>query len=371
MSRKIEISKKRLENLYVYQKLSTNKIAKILNCERTAVSNRLKEYKIKTRQPKNKIIIPKETLERLYLDKKLSTQKIADALNISSCCVYYKLKELNITLRKKKNIPISKKKLKSLYINKKLSCAKIAKIYNCDAVTIFEKLKRHKIMTRNLSKSTIKYSKEKFNGNKVLMAYMIGFRLGDLNVKAVNNNATVIIKSCTTKQDQLKLIKKVYGLYGHFWVKTYNKTYNIICLLDSSFNFLIKKENKIEEWIMKNDNYFLAFLGGYTDAEGNFGVYQNRARFRLGTYEKNILLQIQKKLISLGILTKFRLEKKAGNLTNKKDFYRISINQKDSLLNFIRLMEHYLEHEKRYKDMQKCKKNILERNKKYQSAIHS
>ena len=70
----------------------------------------------------------------------------------------------------------------------------------------------------------------------------------------------------------------------------------------------LAKKDQIENWIFSNDNYFFAFLGGYSDAEGNFGVYSGMARFRLGTYDKNILMQAADKLNKLGIITKFNLE---------------------------------------------------------------
>lgn len=369
MTQKINIPKERLIELYRNRKLSTYKIAKIFKCDPTLIQKRLKEHKISLRQPKKKIEIPKAKLRDLYINKRLSTQKISRLLNISPCAAYYKLKEHNIEIRKKKIIEIYKKNLEDLYINKKMSCSQIAKLYKCDAVTIFNKLKKYKIQRRSYYEANIKYPKKEFDGGDILKAYMIGFRLGDLNVKALNKKSTIVIKSCTTKEDQLNLIRKVYGSYGHLWKKNYQNVYNIMVFLDNSFNFLINKEDKIENWILQNDDSFLAFLGGYIDAEGNFGVYDKRARFRLGTYEKNILLEIQLKLISLGVKTKFRLEGEAGSRNQNKDFYRISINEKLSLLKFIRLIKTYIKHEKRYNDMLKCEANILERNKNKELGI--
>lgn len=365
MTARIEIPKEKLVELYLNQKFSTRKIASILKCEHTAIINRLKKYKIEIRQPKKEIIIPKEKLIELYKDKKLSTQKIARILKISSCSVYYKLKEAGIPTRKKKIFDIDKNKLEELYSEKGLSCSKIAKLYKFDKVTVFEKLKKYSIRTRNYLEANIKHAKKSFDGTEDTKAYMIGFRLGDLNVKAINNKATVIIKSCTTKEAQLNLIKEVYGNKGHIWTRKYGKTYSIMVFLDKSFNFLTKKEDDIEEWIFKSNNLFFAFLGGYTDAEGNFGLYDNRARFRLGTYEKNILLKIQERLTGLGIKTNFRLETPAGYGNQHKDFYRISINKKESLLQFISLIKPYIKHAKRHGDMARCEENILERNKKH------
>ena len=67
--------------------------------------------------------------------------------------------------------------------------------------------KKFGIKTRNLSQSNTLYQKREFNGNNKLKAYMIGFRLGDLNVKNINKG-TIFIKSSTTKKEQEDLIKE-------------------------------------------------------------------------------------------------------------------------------------------------------------------
>ena len=232
---------------------------------------------------------------------------------------------------------------------------------------MFEKLKKYSIKTRNYLESSIKYSKKVFDGGDELKAYMIGFRLGDLNVKSLNKDSTVVIKSSTTKEDQVNLIRGVYGKYGHFWVKKYGETFSIMTFLDKSFNFLVKKEDDIDDWILQRDDFFFAFLAGYVDAEGNMGVSQNRARFRIRTYDKNILLQIHEKLSELEINSKFGVVSKKGLYKTKKqnkDCYGVFVNSKDDLLRLLRLIKPYMKHGKRLKDLALAEKNILERNKK-------
>ncbi len=107
-----------------------------------------------------------------------------------------------------------------------------------------------------------------------------------------------------------------------------------------------------------------SFLGGYSDAEGNFGVYEGMARFRVGSYDKNILKQIADKLNLLEINVRFNLEGKDIIGKHNQDFYRVSINAKNSLLKFINLIKPHIKHAKRYRDLVLCENNILERNKK-------
>lgn len=369
MTKKINISKNVLEPLYLKKGYSTHRIAKIFNCDSGVIKRRLKEYEILLRRPKEKITIPKSKLEELYIERQLSTQKIAEILGISSCGVYYKLKEAGIDTRHKKQIILNKHELSKLYIDKNMPCSKIAKKFDCDPVTIFNFLKKFGIKTRSLSESHIGYPKKKFQGTDELKAYMIGFRLGDLNVRSVNDNSTIFIKSGTTKEDQCELIKNIYGVHGHYKIKFKNGVYQNYCNLDPSFSFLLPKEDNIEKWILNNNKCFFAFLGGYADAEGNFGVYQNRARFRLGTYDKNILEQIFDRLNSRGIRTTFNLERKAVVGKQNKDFYRISVNEKESLMELINNLKPYIKHEKRHNDMLLSEKNILLRNKKHSIKV--
>ena len=367
MTKKIEFLKRDLIDLYEKQKFSTYKIARKFNCDPSVIQKRMKEYAIIKRNPKKKIVIPREKMFDLYVRQNLSVSDSAKKLGISHCSVYYKLKEANIEPRKKKIFNISKKELEKLYLKDKLSCSKIAKIYGFNSVTVFEKLKKYSIKTRNYLESSIKYSKKVFDGGDELKAYMIGFRLGDLNVKSLNKDSTVVIKSSTTKEDQVNLIRGVYGKYGHFWVKKYGETFSIMTFLDKSFNFLVKKEDDIDDWILQRDDFFFAFLAGYVDAEGNIVVSQNRARFRIRTYDKNILLQIHEKLSELEINSKFGVVSKKGLYKTKKqnkDCYGVFVNSKDDLLRLLRLIKPYMKHGKRLKDLALAEKNILERNKK-------
>jgi len=370
MTKKVEIPYNVLEELYINKGLSTHQIAKKFNCYATVIQDRLKEYGIKVRKPKEKIIIPQKKLKQLYSTENLSTYKIAKKLGISSCSVYYKLKEAGIKTRPKKIIKISKERLRELYWGKNLSCSKIANHFDCDTVTIFEKLKKYNIALRNASEANTIYPKKKFDGNDILKAYMIGFRLGDLNAKARDKNSTVMIKSNTTKIEQCNLIKRIYGRYGHYRIKKGSKgDYCIWINLDKSFYFLVPKQDKIEDWIYKDKNIFFSFLAGYTDAEGNISISSDSARFRIRTYDKNILFQIYKKLNALGINTKFGLASKKGYSSGQQrnqDCWGVYVYSKKDILNLLQILKPLLKHKKRYNDLILAEKNVLERNKKYE-----
>jgi len=372
MTAKILISKEKLIELYIKRKLSTHQIGKIIGCDPSVIQKRLKEFRITLRQPKKKIIIQKRELERLYLNKGFSTQKISNLLGISSCSVYYKLKEFNIKTRKKRIFKINKNKLENLYLKKRISCSQIAKKKGFTTTVVWNKLKKYSIKTRDYLEANIKYPKKIFDGDNELKAYMIGFRLGDLNVESIRNESTVIVKSSTTKECQVRLIKEVYGGYGHFWIKKYGDVFSTMTFLDKSFNFLVKKEDNIADWIREKNKLFIAFLGGYTDAEGCISISQGRARFRIRSYDKNILSQIHIKLNSLGINTKFGLASKKGvhsGAKHNQDCWGVFVYTKNDLLNLFSLIKPHMKHEKRLSDIILAENNILERNKKHIKAV--
>jgi len=359
--RKIEIPAGELRRLYEKQKLTTYKIANIFNCDPSVIQKRLKEYDIPTRR--RVVKISKGELKLLYLRKNLSTYQIAKLYNCCPTSIYMKLRVWGIKTRPRKVVNIPKSVLHDLYIKKNLPLSHIARKYNCASSGLLRKMRKYGIKTRGLSEANMIYPKNKFSGDMIERAYMIGFRLGDLYAR--RGKYQVIIKTNTTKIEQVNLIKNVYGKYGHFYCKKTGHVFYVQCFLDKSFSFLVQKQDRIEEWIMKKDRLFFAFLAGYIDAEGNIGIYSGRARFRVGSYDKHILWQVYQKLEKLNIHCKYRLESKAGKYNQNKDFYRVSVNHKFSLMKLIECISPYLKHSKRFKDITIAKKNIMARNEKY------
>jgi len=356
--KKIEISETRLRKLYENQKLSSYAIAKIFNCAASVIQRRVKEYNIQIRYPKQEIKISKEKLEDLYTNKQLSTYKIAKLVGCGSRTIYGKLVKYGIETRPIKRVKISKEDLFYMYHTQKLSYSEIATKYSCTASIIFDKMKMYGILPRNSSEANTIYPKKDFSGNLIEKSYLIGFRLGDLNV--VKHCLLICVKSNTTKIEQVNLFRQLFENYGNVYVKEgKGKVFYMETLLNQSFSFLIPKKDNIEQWILNNDNNFLSFLAGYTDAEGNIGVYCKRARVRIGTYDINILNQIHKKLKSLNIHNIFRMESPAGKNRQNKDFCRVSLNKKEDIFRLFELIKPYLKHGKRCEDLKKAENNVI------------
>jgi len=102
-----------------------------------------------------RINITEDKLKELYLDEKLSSEKIAQKFNCCKSTILKQLHQYNIPLRKagKRKINIPKKKIRELYKNKKLSIYKISKIFNTNPVTIYKRLQEYNILRRSISEA--------------------------------------------------------------------------------------------------------------------------------------------------------------------------------------------------------------------------
>ncbi len=347
----VGLSKRKLEELYVKQELSCRKIGKLLGYDHTTVSRALKRYglKLRSKSEEGKLIkhsikykISKGRLKELYWGKNLSPYQIAKKFNCSPSCIFYKMKKYGIPLRKLK-----------------------------EAIEL--SIPRR---SKTLARSIIKYERKDFNGPGADKAYLIGFRLGDLHVRKNKYGETIYVSSATSKQEQLDLMELLFS--GHGKISKYKLKSGCIqfnCNLNSSFDFLLKKEDAIPDWILSDKGSFIAFLAGYIDAEGHFGVYNNFAEFSVSSYDPNILSSICKKLNEFGIrCSKPKIGVEEGYVDKRGvrwngTIYRLRITRKEELLKLINLIKSSIKHAKRFNDLCKAEENITERNKRIQ--LHS
>lgn len=272
----------------------------------------------------------------------------------------------------RKRIIISKKELQKLYYKENKSKYKIGKIYNCSFSTILNRMREYGLEPLHRSIIQSKYPKKDFSGDKKEKAYMIGFRLGDLNVYRTNPQSRVVVARChTTKLDQVEVMKIVFSPYGQVTCKRNEKngSYSINCFLNETFNFLLKKKDQVEDWIKFDNDYSAAFAAGYIDAEANIGVYDGRARFKIDGYDKNIIKWFfpwfKKNSINC---PKPKVVGVMGKIYNKNNLYkynadvwRIRVSEKESLEKLLKLVKPYIKHKKRLDDLDKCLNNINER----------
>lgn len=251
-------------------------------------------------------------------------------------------------------IKVTEDGLRYMYDSRQLSMDKIARIIDCSEGGLMRKFKQFCIETRGTSKRTpYKYrNKLDFDVNRTLMAYMIGFREGDLNVGSTKQ--VVVVRCSTTIPAQVRLIRILFKKYGGINVSWAQRgTYEIYCFLNKSFSFLVPKIKKIPRWIQANRDYFMSFLSGYVDAEGHINV--SRRGMEVQTQEKGIIFGSWRLLNKFGIsCNRPLLSKKAGYVDkrgtkNNKDCWRLSLYKRKELLKFLGEYVKYVKHENKKK----------------------
>src|SRR6266566_3878834 len=99
-------------------------------------------------------------------------------------------------------IAIDKKFLNDLYHERSLSTYKIGTMLNCSWSTVANRLKEYKIPLKNSSVARIRYKRNDFSGNLSEKGYMIGFRMGDLNIYSPTAKSETIVARCHTTQEE-------------------------------------------------------------------------------------------------------------------------------------------------------------------------
>ena len=377
----MKLNKTLLKKLYWTQKLSIGQIAQKSHCHPFVIHRAMKKYKIKTRslsEAKRKFVITKKELKKLYEIKKLSTDQIAKRFEVSHATVLNRMKEFGIKRRSRlgtrKPVKIAKHLLKKLYKEKKLSQAQIAKKlgYSCYAIQL--KIKKFRIKSRSLSEANTKYPKKNFSKNLLEKAYLIGFRIGDLNV--YRKDFVIRVRCSTTVPEQIQLIKNIFSPYSQVIIRKSRilkgrQVFDVDCYQNNTFDFLLPKKDEIPKWILSTSKFFFAFIAGYVDAEGHiFTRLQKRSKtpiagFEVQSYDKKILYQTWLKLNQLNIqCPKPKINKPKGYTSKsgavyRKDLWRLAVNRKTALSVFLNSIEPHVKHGKRKTQLLKAKQNLI------------
>lgn len=254
-----------------------------------------------------------------------------------------------------RRIHVTKEELEHWYFDLGMTSIDIAERLGCNDRYVREIMSQHGIQLRDKADAAMDYPCRPFSGNPTEKAYMIGFRLGDLNVrKDMTTSKRISVRSGTTVPAQVVLIQSLFEPYGHINMRTgtLGET-QIEYRLDMSFEFLLPKEDSIPNWVRTNESCFWAFTAGYTDAEGYFAAKwkgnEKYARIEIDSCDIGILRGLEKGFNQRGITCSLSLKTKAGTIdkrgTNRNcDFYRLAIFRHSSLETFFNGVESYLRH---------------------------
>lgn len=240
-------------------------------------------------------------------------------------------------------------------------------MYGCDPMTIISRLRELVIPRKSASQARIRYDRYDFSGNLVEKAYILGFTDGDINTYLLSGNQTVVARCHTTQEVQVSLLKGLFYRYGRVSIsRSTLNGFHVNCYLNRSFLFLVTEKKKLPRWLFSADEVFESYMAGYTDAEGNFILNQGRARFKIDSYDKNILLCMHRFLIGKGINSILRRIAVAGRgwpggKPINQDLWRINVNSATSLKIFIDMIKPHLLHQTRKHQIDICLANIESR----------
>ena len=222
-------------------------------------------------------------------------------------------------------------------------------------------MRNYCIPRRTRSQALMRYPKKPFSNNSIEKAYLLGLRAGDISATQHRKQVQVIVG--TTHPAQIKMFERVFMGYGHVGKYLYRQDnrckWYIHCLLDKSFSFLIKKPRTIPDQIIKDFNACMAFLAGYTAAEGNWNICKQGTYlglvFRLRSYDYVILAQIREKLIEIGFHPQLKLEISKGTERGYsklvQDFWVFSIARRAEVIRLAQCLLPLSKHEEKIRKM--------------------
>lgn len=378
---KISIPKDVLANLYQKKGLSLHRIAKRLGTSTSPVVRSLNKYHIPIRNLSvacTKVPVTKVQLKKWYFKDKLSMFEIAKRLNCTHSAIVLKFQKFGLKSRGciglTRPIKLNKKNFEYLYYDRNLSLSKIAKIAHCSESGLERRFKKYGLKSRGTKNRVCKYKKYDFSGDPIEKAYMIGFRLGDLNV--IKHVSTIQVRCSTTIFAQTRLIRTMFSKYTtpHIW-KAKRGTTEIACSVNNSFGFLIPKSDEVPNWILKHSKTFWSFFAGYADAEGSLSILKNKSKqikqrinFDISSYDKHILSTIREKLEKFQIKSYFRLKSPKGTRVGKTNYFssgdawNLAVSTKQSLWDLIQYWKIYSKHGNKLRRIKFAESNLTKRN---------
>lgn len=310
--RRIDVDTDAIVRLYE-SGLRAEAVARELGCEGSVVLARLKEAGVKVTRRAAHLVAARETVSRLYVDEQWTAQRIAREYGVSGQTVVRYLREWGVPVRRR----------------------------------WAGHGEQHRPCPVSLP----------------FRAYALGFCWGDL---AVEVTSTVAARGSTTHEDQVRLVRELFEPFGHVQVSRGARSMCVRASLDRSFSFLAEKySGVIPTWIAGPEGE-AAFAAGYIDAEGSFGVYDGRARFKLDSYDTEVHAWLSSWMIRSGIPCRSNVIARSGDPrpdagSFSQDLHRINVNDSLGILRLAATLEPFLRHERRRARMSAAVSNIHER----------
>lgn len=298
---------------------------------------------------------------RLYRDEGLRAQAIAHRLGISPELVYDRLERAGVSRTRLASLPLDE--AVRLYVDERCTTSQIAERFHVSTTTVSRRLHGAGVTIRNRSGPRSRPDRVPCPQSRTFRAYVLGLVWGDFAVDRQTVDGKVIrLKSSTTRREQVALARSVFGAFGD--VRYTGRT--LWVALHETFEFVDAKHGAcMPDWI-RGPDASAAFSAGYIDAEGSFGVYEGRGRFRISACDAAVLEWMDGWCRSAGVRSHLHCygrqgEAAADGTVRRQDLWTMTVNEGQSLLRLIASLEPFARHEARLARMADVRTNVLER----------
>ena len=309
-----------------------------------------------TEEGEPKLVWPptKEDLQRLYLEERLSARKIAKLYGLkyasektAESTMLYHLKRNGIERRDKaEHVRKVTEEMAKDWVRRYEAGESLKQIARDEVspVTVFLHLRKRGVQLRDkieaLIKAITKHPKTPFSGDPREKAYLMGFAQGDLYV--TRHGQAVRVKTGSTHPAMAELFVDLFRKYGPVYLyprkaKVTGYEWSMDADLDESFQFLLKKSERVPEFVDRRGKLFFDYLGGFFDAEGSISLHRSEP-FHFEIRITNTNLPLLEKIIARLSREGFAVytgEGKSGFAPSSR-VWRITIWRYHDVHNFLR-----------------------------------
>lgn len=306
-----------------------------------------------------------DEIVRLYTEERLRGSAIAASMGCSPTVVYARLNAAGV--RPTRKAPLDPDELVRLYVVEGWSTARVGRELGVASQTAAKHLRAAGVPLRGHAESLQPRGRVPCPTSLPFRAFLLGFVWGDLAVEQVSpESLTISVRGSTTHAEQVDLINDLFRPYGPVRWAVGVRSSCVRVSLDRSFSFLIEKHGvEVPTWI-RGPEAEAAFAAGYIDAEGSFGVYDGRARFKVDSYDEPVLAWMAEWMRRSGVACRHRLVAARGSPrpdagSFNADLWRINVNASFGILRLAATLEPFLRHERRRARMSDAVANVHDR----------
>jgi transposase-like protein len=304
-----------------------------------------------------------DEIVRLYVEEGLRGSEIARRVGCSASLVYSRLDSAGVRRSRLARLP--REDVVAAYLDG-VSTVALAKRYGVAPKTISWHLRNSGVALRGHAESLQPRNRVPCPRAAPVRAYLLGFVWGDLAVYPPQGKGrTISVSGSTTHDAQCEVVLGMFEPFGKVSVWRQQRHRSIWISLDSSFDFLLAKYGAtVPAWV-RGAVTEAAFAAGYIDAEGSFGVYDGRARFKLDSCDLAVHQWLHGWLQSIGVPFVGRKIESSGVRSNglrlNHDLYRVNVNDALGLRRLVATIDAFSRHSTRRATMAAAVQNVDDR----------